>query len=317
MDIQQASVILELEMIQIVDIKIVKKQYHKLALQNHPDKNGNTEESTQKFKQINEAYFYLKDMNENIDAKNTQSENDDDDDDHTDDVSDLNDNNNDYLNILKIFITNIIQCSNKEAVFEIIKDIVVSCKQISMKLFEGLDKYVCIEMYEFINKYKTILHISQDTIDSVKIVILEKFKNDKVYILNPSINDLFENNVYKISILDDTYLVPLWHNELYFDGTDGEIIVKCIPDLPENVTIDENNNLTISLDVQLTQELLDKPIINFYLGDKCIQLLLNQLNVQKSQIILFKRHGISQINESDMYNVNLKADIIAIINLFI
>jgi len=313
MDIQQASVILELEMIQIVDIKIVKKQYHKLALQNHPDKNGNTEESTQKFKQINEAYFYLKDMNENIDSKNANSENDNDE----SDCNNKNNNNNDYLNILKIFITNIIQCSNKDAVFEIIKDIVVSCKQISLKLFEGLDKYICIEIYEFINKYKSILHISQDTIDSVKIVILEKFKNDKIYILNPSINDLFENNVYKISILDDTYLVPLWHNELYFDGTDGEIIVKCIPDLPENVTIDENNNLTISLDVQLTQELLDKPCINFYLGDKCIQVLLNQLNVQKSQIILFKRQGISQINDSDMYNVSVKADIIAIINLFV
>jgi hypothetical protein len=313
MNIQQASEILELEMIQIVDIKIVKKQYHKLALQNHPDKNGNTEESNQKFKKINEAYFYLKDMNDNIYSNASKSDNDEEDD-HNDDI-DFNDNN--YLNILKVFIQNIIQCSNKDAVFEIIKDIVVSCKQIPLKLFEGLDKYVCIEIYEFITKYKTILHISQDTIDNVKIIILEKIKNDQIYILNPSINDLFENNIYKISILDETYLVPLWHNELYFDGKDGEIIVKCIPDLPENVTIDEHNNLTISLDIQLTQELLDKPSIHFYLGDKCMQILLNHLNLQKSQIVLFKRQGISQINDSDMYNVSVKADIIAIINLFV
>ena len=31
-----------------------------MALQNHPDKNGNTPESNEKFRQINEAYNYLK-----------------------------------------------------------------------------------------------------------------------------------------------------------------------------------------------------------------------------------------------------------------
>ena len=30
-----------------------------MALQNHPDKNGNTVESNNKFKQINDAYHYL------------------------------------------------------------------------------------------------------------------------------------------------------------------------------------------------------------------------------------------------------------------
>ena len=38
----------------------LKKQYRRLALKNHPDKNGNTIESTEKFKQINEAFNYLK-----------------------------------------------------------------------------------------------------------------------------------------------------------------------------------------------------------------------------------------------------------------
>lgn len=308
MDLQQATNILDIEMIKIMDMKTIKKQYHKLALQNHPDKNGNTEESTQKFKRINEAYFYLKDMNERVGPNISDKE--------EQEKEDISSNIN-YLNILSLFIKSIIQCNNKEAVFEIIKDIVVSCNQISIKLFEGLDKYICIEIYEFITKYKVILHISQETIDAVKNIILEKFKNDQVYILNPSINDLFENNIYKITVSNKTFLVPLWHNELYFDYGDSEIIVKCIPDLPDNVEIDENNNLLVLLDVQLTQKLLDNPCLTFNLGDKYFHFQINNLNIQKSQHVLFKRQGISQINEYDMYNITYKSDVIAIINLYI
>jgi len=309
MDLQQASNILEIEMIKIMDMKTVKKQYHKLALQNHPDKNGNTVESTQKFKRINEAYFYLKEINERIDYKMPPI-------DEHNEKEDMS-FNIDYTYILNLFIKNMIQCKDKEAVFEIIKDIVVSCKQVSIKLFEGLDKYICIEIYELISKYRVILHVSQETIDAVKQIILEKFKNDQVYILNPNINDLFENNIYKITVSNKTYLVPLWHNELYFDCGDSEIIVKCIPELPDNVEIDENNNLLVLLDIKLTQKILDNPCLSFNLGTKHFNFQINNLNIQKSQQVMFKRQGISQINEYEMYNINSKSDVIAIVNLSI
>ena len=70
MDIQRATEILELELIQIVNKPLVKKQYHRLALQYHPDKNDNSPESNEKFKQINEAYDYLKNA---TDYKSKQS----------------------------------------------------------------------------------------------------------------------------------------------------------------------------------------------------------------------------------------------------
>ena len=37
-----------------LSLEYLKKQYRKLALKNHPDKNGNTYESNEKFKKINE-----------------------------------------------------------------------------------------------------------------------------------------------------------------------------------------------------------------------------------------------------------------------
>ena len=67
--------------------------------------------------------------------------------------------------------------------------------------------------------------------------------------LNPKINDLFENNVYKLSVNEDMYIVPLWHNELHFSTkNDDELIVLCNPTLPDNISIDENNNIIIDYD---------------------------------------------------------------------
>ena len=63
MDYFNAFKILEIDISKIdtkdITLHKLKKQYHKLALQYHPDKNGNTVESTEKFKQIQEAYYYL------------------------------------------------------------------------------------------------------------------------------------------------------------------------------------------------------------------------------------------------------------------
>ena len=70
MDYKKAFEILEIDTNNTnytdITIELIKKKYHKLALKNHPDKNGNTPESNEKFKQINEAYNFLKREIKNI-----------------------------------------------------------------------------------------------------------------------------------------------------------------------------------------------------------------------------------------------------------
>jgi hypothetical protein len=305
MDIQRAADILEIELIKIVDLKYITKKYHKLALQYHPDKNENKTESNEKFQQINEAYYYLKEINE---KHGTTS------------MPDINtntfENDTTYINMLQLFIRNIFQYSSSvkwdNSIFTIINEIVVSCKQISFQLFGDLDKYTSFEIYEFISKYKTILHISPETIESVKQIVLEKFKDDQLYILNPSLDDLFDNNVYKLTLCEKPYFIPLWHNELYFDAdtNNSEIIIKCVPILPDNVNIDENNNLLVHHHLQLTKELLNTNISQIQLGKRTFDIQVNTICIKKTQTITFKRQGISKINENDMYNIDNKSDII-------
>ena len=133
-----------------------------------------------------------------------------------------------------------------------------------------------------------------------------------MYILNPTIDDLFENNIYKLVVNGNTYLVPLWHTELYYDANGHDIIVLCVPTLSDNVSIDENNNLLVDLelnDCNLTT-LFDSVVIPVNLGKKTFEIPIDALHIKRVQNYVLYNEGISQIIEKDTYNTSKKANII-------
>jgi hypothetical protein len=111
---------------------------------------------------------------------------------------------------------------------------------------------------------------------------------------------LLENNVYKLDIDGKNYLVPLWHSEVYFDGSGCDIIVQCIPDLPANMYIDENNALHVDINAPFTISLLDSPVVLFKLGKQTFPL---QVQFKKIQTCYLHNQGISIIDEKNMYNI--------------
>lgn len=297
MDYKTAFDILDIEFDSISELKIdyLKKKYHRLALQNHPDKNSNSQESTEKFKLINEAYEYLKreiSIHQNISNASEQE-------------------NSNYFNILNEFVEGMLKGKYNAIISSIIKDVVCGCKKITLKLFEDLEKERAIEVYTFLSRYKNVLHIGQDTLNDVREIVLEKSKDDCVYILNPSLDDLFDCNVYKLEINRILYFVPLWHSEVYFDGSDStcEIIVKCVPDLPDNVYIDENNNLFVDLTISFTFSLFENEFYHVKLGNTLIPIRVSDLKMQRVQTYCLKGCGITEINENDIYNLSKKGDI--------
>ena len=171
-----------------------------------------------------------------------------------------------------------------------------------------------MDAYIFLYKYKKILHINDETLTMIKNIVFEKCEGSEVFILNPSIDDLFENNLYKLDVNNKIYIVPLWHNELYFDGVDGEIIVKCNPELPDNIYIDTNNNIVVNICIELRNTLLASPEVLFFIGKKQFAIPMDKITIQRNQTIILKEKGISKIQYGDsmisnMYNVNNKSDI--------
>ena len=142
MNIQLAFEILEISTetnIGSITPEFIKKKYHRLALINHPDKNGNT----LKFQRINEAYEYL--SNEiRTDTFSTFVS-----------LDESKGINSRYIYLLSLFISSIVQGDYKEMIKKIIKEIATDCKEITLKgIFDELDKDVSLEIYSFICKYK-------------------------------------------------------------------------------------------------------------------------------------------------------------------
>ena len=300
MNINDALNILHVDNLANIDLQTLKKRYHKLALQYHPDKNGNTIESKEHFQKIGEAYDLLKREIGEISIDENINEN----------------NESGYTFILTMFLKTLFKDVNYEIIISILKDAV------SVALFESIDKEMCIYIYDFIIKYKTVLHISDETLEKVRQIILEKYKDVQIFILNPSLFDLFENNIYKLKVEDVIYYVPLWHNEIVFqkekerkneiniNTQDSEIIVKCIPELPDNVEIDENNNLIISITIPLTLSLFFDKIYLVCIEKYTFEIPMIKLSCTIDQIYILKGQGISQIFEKDVFDISKKSDII-------
>ena len=203
-----------------VEPEKLKKIYYRLALKNHPDKNGNTPEANRRFQEINEAYELL----QTIEVPCVET----------------------YDDFLTAFIST----------FSEFYQIVPILSKLS--LMEEIPKETCAEMYEFILKNKELFHISSSFLEEMEKIVLKKYEDDTFFLLHPTIDDLLDHNLYKLNVDGEQYLVPLWLSESVFDKKGkGEIIVKCIPHL-ENIYIDED--IYVEINVPFTSSLLTENI---------------------------------------------------------
>lgn len=319
MNVEKASTILGLKI--GYTKKQLKRAYHILALKYHPDKirhrDTNKKEREDMFKEINEAYHFLsKREDESYEQQHKNPYQDVYQDVYQDKETKHQES---YTNLLTRFLYSLF--GNKKNMVYSLKTILTQYHDISLKLIQNLSNEDAHHLYETIVKYKDLFGLDKTFIEKLDSIMKTKEKNNPYiyYIIDPTIDNLIKNDIFLLEHNNKEYCVPLWHSELIYDiehcDTDKEtnrnntkLCVFCKPQLPENITIDEHNNIHIHITKQL-QSLLLKEQIELTFGSSLLYIPVNELHIRKHQLYTLKHAGIACINEKNILDVTKKSHI--------
>ncbi len=167
---------------------------------------------------------------------------------------------------------------------------------LSLKILKSLDTESIYKIKKLIDRWDDFLKKNKTFIQKVKTILC-----DQIYILNPTIDKLLNNEVFILNHLEDTFYIPLWHEELKYNLENYNLIVKIKPLLDDHIKIDENNNIHVYL------KSIDKTNskISFLLGEK-------KFYIQKENYgdnYTFYNQGIPIIKD-DIYDCNDLSNII-------
>lgn len=289
MNFNEACAILELP--NNFNYQELKHNYYSLALKYHPDKNFEID-ATSKFQNIQSAYNYLNNLNEEVlDSSEEQN----------------------YNDFAKIILDNIL---NKKIYNEkIINLLSLKCNELTFAFLNSLPKQNINDLYAIVSKYSKILNITPDILDKINIIKTSfdftnnTNNNEEINItLKPSLNNLLNADLYKYTHNSEDLYIPYWHHELVYDLSHCTIIFKCEPDLPDFITIDEFNNLYITININLF-DIINFKNIDISIGEKTYIIPLHELKIIKQQIYIIKKQGIPLINIKKIYNITLRSDI--------
>ena len=202
----------------------------------------------------------------------------------------------------------------------------------NFSFLEGVNVEVIMDIYTFLNKYKSIFHLDTDMLFMLKEKVMgmvsglnkkeSEKKNDVKedetdidwYILVPKLNDLLEDKIFKLVVDGKQFMVPLWYDEMLFEYDidiehmdtkktwKKEIRVKCVPDLDENMSIDENNNLLVNISIPLSSQIFNHkeiPVVIDNTSGKIYTIPLSELSLKRVQTYVLKNEGIRKIDEND------------------
>ena len=280
-----------------IDVDMIKRQYRLKALIYHPDKNKSPN-AVRKFQEIHDAYEYLLMAEEYANQDGYAAADDD-----------------SYRNLFMMFLKKILENDTGQSVFyNIIQRITTMCESKAFELLERLDKPTLIKTCIILTKYKDAFHITDNIIEKITQLIQTRNENDECIILNPTLKDLHNNNLYRVSVNGETYIIPLWHHELVYDNLGHDLYVNCLPDLPDHISIDENNNIHIDVKYNI-HDIWEHEYIQVQCDTMCYPIQVNTLKLANKQNVIFAKQGLSKINAKNIYDVSNRGDVYVTVHL--
>lgn len=295
MNYTKACETLEIPPNQEWNLDILKKHYRLQALKYHPDKNK-SEGSVARFQSIHDSYEFLKKY-EDFDLEDEDPD------------PDMEEN---YQHLLSRFIRHVLQNETFQSILMVITSL---CEEKAAIYLKRIDEKTLEKIAFFMVTYKEVLHFSDGFLETIHSILREK-KEKKEVVVHVSMDDLFENNLYKLTHDDMVYFIPVWHHELIYDlSGDKELRVTCCPVLEKNVKIDSENNIFVDVLMDV-RELLDNQNVTFFLGKKKWVIDSSVIVVLPYQTIYLEKQGIPRPDAEDIFNVEHTSDIVVSLSIF-
>ena len=322
--------------------KIVKQQYHKLALLYHPDKNPADTSANDNFRKINEAYVFLQ--------NHTQD---------SDDEFSFQFSIKKYKTYLYDFLTTIYEKTptrQKQKFVDLIENLINSCEKNTIPILQKYkDNHVLLyNVYQIIVKYKEIFHLSIEILNKIEEFIqtqlnikqfvsprCETDTNDKLncstkkFTLNPRLKDLLEGNVYVFNTNNRKPIyIPLWalNTELCYDTNENghedskeELLFQCIYNITSYtsstspqisfINLDENTNdiyLNVFFEIK---DIFNKEHVELVIDNVKININIEEIKLKKNQTITLFNCGVPIYNHDDAFNIDNRGKIIISLEL--
>ena len=307
-----------------ISLEVIRKQYKLMALKYHPDKNS-ADDASDVYREIKEAHDYLIlgisgcDSESEFQGCDSESEFQGCDSDSEDEDSNLQfastiyqkiKESSSYIGVAASFIETLYnnKTFQKHIFHPILMRILLGCEEKGLQLFETMDKSRAQKVFAIISLYRDAFHISDAFLEKAQQILDLKTDNLEVVkervILNPNLDDLYNQSVFKLR----TYvLVPLWFSELIYEKEN--IIVECIPELPEHITLDEHNNIHVRLSY-LISDVWKKDILEVSVGTRIFTILTRDLKLMNYQIFAHMRAGIPVPNEKNIFKTDHLSNVI-------
>lgn len=331
MDFDTAYNILNLDPREDYTIREIRKKYHILALEFHPDKNKNKNSGihvNEKFQKITEAYELIKLLYENEDNKDTIKDRKDrrEREKHSRDKS--------YMDIVYEFFAEISGGANGNHSY--IVDIFHNeCYEYIIETIEKMDYSLLVELSRYIEMYFKIFNIPGGVREKISETIARRRSDMTYHEIRPSLQNLINNEIYPFVISDtDTdsdmplpiCYVPLWHRELIYDKR----VIVCRPILPDHISLDDDNNILYRLELKMDDiwkaegdckaegdQVENCDDAAFHLPEfPNIKIEYRDLYIRKVQTLVFRGgSGISRMNSKNILDIREKGDLSVIVTL--
>ena len=298
----------------------LKKHYHIQCLIYHPDKNTNitnTTNTTLIFQNINCAFNTLKDLIHNISFDSV-----------IDDTDSCNDDDS-YNNLLVNFINYVINYYNNsnnlnnnslddlkiEADKHLIKFLETFFSNFSLLILETI--YLALLKFNNNNNNNNnnSSFLQTKVVTIIKKIIVSILETNAIYIIHPTISNMLNSDIYKLTIDNDYVYVPLWHNELSFENA----IIKIYPILDANITLDNTNSIHYTYKNKFSTLLeniasdINSIVVN--IDNNHFTINISNLKMTKYQTYILENQGIPKINSANILDNSVKNSIIFHIHL--